>query len=353
MTRTTRSTATKATRRVSEHPGFWMRSVQFAGLHRILHRLAEQREGVRAKDIDQLIIETGDYRTDRGKPSKTTLYHCRTTLLNLGALERVEQRWTVSFQNRYVACLLGVPPVGRDEKLPLPACDAFASLAIANTDCFSNFFRLFVPHGAVPAEEFRQKAGAVVWRSLIEDGPNKYELRSAATRACIQLVAPIQVQSILYGVRDWACKQLALVGEFHETGRGSVLYPLRHPECIDARAAVHDAMLAVPPDSPEWTMVSVADLLRQVGEKEGYPVSAVHRGINAFVQEHPGHVSLIATIPNWATITAATRRQADFHLETAYRDAAGRIISHLRFHDSVREQHHGKKNGKTRRAATG
>ena len=359
MTQTTRSTATKPARRISEHPGFWMRSVQFAGLHRILHRLAQQRAGVRANDIDRLIIESGDYRTGRGKPSKTTLYHCRTTLLNLGALKRVEQRWTISFQNRHVARLLDIRPVGQDEKLPRPACDAFASLAIANHDCYRNFFRLFVPSGPASAEDFRQTASAVVWRSLIEDGPNKYELRRATSKAAatckdsIRLTAPIQVQSILYGVRDWACKQLDLLGEFHETGLGSVLYPLRHPECVDASAAVRDAMLAVPPDSAEWTTVSVADLLRRLCELEGYPVAAVHRGITAFVQAHPGNVGLIATIPNWAMITATTRRQADFHLETAYRDVAGRIISHLRFHHCVREQHNGKKNGKRRRAATG
>lgn len=353
MARTNRSTAMTTTRRTSAHPGFWMRSVQFAGLHRILHRLADQPKGVRAKDLDRLVIQHRDYWTERGEPSKTTLYHCRTTLLSLGAVKRVDQRWTAVVDNPYVGQLLDVSPVADGEELPRTACDAFSSLVLANPDCYRNFFRLFVPQGPVDVEEFRRVASSVAWRSLVDEGPNRYELFSESSKTRIRLTVPIQIQSVLYGVRDWACKQLRLLGEFHETGRGSVLFPLRHPDCVDAGAAARSAMLAVRPDSAEWTTVSVADLMHRVCEVEGYPVGALHRGITAFVQAHPGYVSLIATIPNWATVTATTRRQADFHLETAHRDSAGRIISHLRFHHCIREQQNGKKSGKTRRTATG
>ena len=43
------------------HPGYWMRSVQFAGLHRILHRIAGFREGIRVKELNQVIIDNRDY----------------------------------------------------------------------------------------------------------------------------------------------------------------------------------------------------------------------------------------------------------------------------------------------------
>jgi hypothetical protein len=331
-------------RPTSAHPGFWMRSVQFAGLHRILHRLAVQPQGVRAIELDRLVVKHDDYVTDRGQPSKTTLYHCRTTLLNLGAVARDDQRWSVAVDNPYVQQLLDVSPVGQDERLPRAACDAFCSLALANADCYRNYFRLFVPNGPVPAENFRQFGRSVVWRPLVEEGPNRYEL-VAESAARIRLTAPVQIQSILYGVRDWCCKQLSLLGEFHDVGRGLVLFPLRHPNCVEAGAAVRSAMVEQAPDSDEWTAVSVADLLRRVCEVEGYSVAAVHRGITKFIQANPGYVSLIATIPNWATITATTRKQADFHLETAYTDLQGRIISHLRFHNSLRVPN-GQKNGK-------
>jgi hypothetical protein len=354
MARTPHSTATKPTLGASAHPGFWMRSVQFAGLHRILHRLAEHPEGIRAVELDRLVVENGDYRVaDGARPSKTTLYHCRTTLLNLGAAVRRAQRWSAAFDDPYVAQLLDVPPVWEGSQLPRSACDAFSSLALANADCYRNFFRLFISQNPVSAEGFRRTASSAVWRSLIDEGPNNYELFGESIGTRIRLTAPIQIQSILYGVRDWACKQLGLLGEFHEIGRGSVLFPLRHPDCVDATAAVRKAMLAVIPDSAEWTMVSVADLLYRVCDVEGYSVAALHRGIDAFVHSHPGYVGLIATIPNWATVTATTRKQGDFHLEAAHRDSAGRIISHIRFHHCIREQQNGKENGKERRAAIG
>lgn len=328
----------------SAHPGFWMRSLQFAGLHRILHRVAKQSAGIRAKDVNRLVLEHRDYWTDRGEPSKTTLYHCRATLLNLGALRRDGQCLTVATENPLITALLDTAPVELGAPLPQSASEAFSSLILVNPDCHGNFFRLFLPR-ITTAEQFRELAGSVVWHPLDRDGQQQYELRSESSGDRIQLSAPIQIQSILYGVRDWACKQLSLLDEFYETGRGTVLFPISHRTPEEASSALLAAVLAMAQDSEEWTTVSIRDLLRNLCERDGFTVETLFSAISSFVRNHPGKVSLIPTIPNFAAITATSRKRADFQLGSVYHDTRGRVISHFRFHNTIREQH-----GKTGRS---
>jgi len=363
-TRQDLSSASPQIRCQSAYPGFWMRSVQFAGLHRILHLIAQFREGIRVSDLNGEICERRVYRTQHGQPSKTTLYHCRNTLLQLGAVQRSGGRLAVVRGDRHVAALLAEPPVQADA-LPIAACAPFSELVLRNRDCHENFFRLFLPGSKrVSLARFRSAGRPVVW-SPVDDGvadtrspqpalpPQHWakgprrkrylpaSLRSEDSGAGMILRAPIEIEAVLYGVRYWATKQLRLIDEFFVTGRGQVLYPVRHPEGGCRKNAVIRRILCAPDDGSGWTTLSIQELLHTSCERDGYPVSVLFDGIKEFSRTNPGCVALIATIPSFAAITATSRKRANFQLETAFRDSHGRLISHIRFHNSLRRQYHG------------
>lgn len=326
----------------SAHPGFWMRSVQFAGLHRILHCVAECANGIRVNELNRLIIERGDYWTERGEPSRTTLYHCRNTLLHLGALRRSGRQLNAARENPHVTALLDEPATEGNTLSP-SAREAFSALVLANRDCYRNFFRLFLPSRTkATVHEFREHAGSVVWQPLHERPGREYELRSELSGRRVLVSAPIEVRSILYGVRDWACKQLRLTGEFFDAGRGFVMFPLRYDEDEDGSEEVLNIILEMPSDGTEWTTVSIRELLRMFSERGGHSVRALFNGIGEFVRAYPGYVSLIPTIPTFKTITATSRKGADFQLGSAFHDSRRRVISHIRFHASIKEDHHAK-----------
>lgn len=166
----------------------------------------------------------------------------------------------------------------------------------------------------------------------------------------ITLAAEIQLRSILYGVRDWARKQLRMTDEFFDIGRnGSVIFPLRHTDCDEGNAAVVNAILDARHDGSEWTTVSVRELQTTFCERDGYSVDTLFRGIKYFVRSNPGYVSLIPTIPNFMTITATSRKGADFQLQSALADSRGRFISHIRFYNAIREHRNGKEKAKHRK----
>jgi len=316
--------------------GFWMRSLRFAGLHRVLHLISQHPEGIRARDLNREIVAHALYRTERGTPKKSTLYHCRNTLFRLGAIRCSRRGVFVASDHPAVRALLqGPPPTG--DVLSEKARESFGTLVINNQDCHRHFFRLFLPGTrALSPEQFRTCAQPVVWRALPPTKTGRrVELRSASTQDSIALASPIEVQSILYGVRYWAWEELQLIDEFFETGRGSVMYPVRLRGPAVGAATVLERLLALPREPGDWTTVSVNDLLRQLGEGDGYRVATVFDGIRTLALQHRGYVVLIPTIPNMAAMSATSRNREALELGGYFKDSHGRIISHVRFHNSL------------------
>ena len=312
-----------------------MRSIRFSGLHRVLHLVANCRDGIRAGELNREILAGNLYRTDRGPPAKSTLYHCRNTLLQLGAIERARGRLFPVTNNPAVSALLQEsPPIG--EELSQTAKDSFGMLVLSNNDCLRNFFRLFVPNGPILPQQFRSRAKPVVWlQPSSKNNVRRVDLRSTSSNESITLTSPVEIQSILYGVRYWARDELQLIDEFFETAHGSVMYPIRVQGQVDTAATVMNRILGLPRDPGDWTTVSVNALLRIICEVEGHPVAALFDGIRRLTIQNPGHVVLIPTIPNIAAISARSHNREAFELRGYFKDSRGRIISHIRFHNSL------------------
>ena len=129
---------------------YWMRAVSFAGLHRLLRAVAERPGGLRAGEINELVLGGRVTLTPReSQPKPTTLYHYRNTLLRLGALRRDGRRLTPDTANPHVRDLLDVPaPADGEQSLTAAARESFAALVLNNDECRSLFFDLFMPSAA-------------------------------------------------------------------------------------------------------------------------------------------------------------------------------------------------------------
>ena len=127
-----------------------MRTISFAGLHRILKAVADFPNGLRASEINKLVQEKDISLTRRSSsPAPTTLYHYRNTLLHLHALERDGQMLRVNYEDPNVYKLLCQPaPAKGDQALCDAAKDLFAALVLKNEQCRSLFFDLFMPSDA-------------------------------------------------------------------------------------------------------------------------------------------------------------------------------------------------------------
>ena len=148
-----------------------MRAVSFAGLHRLLTAVAAVPAGLRARDVNALVLDGGVQLTPRRpRPKPTTLYHYRNTLVRLGALVRDGLRLRANRDDPEVAALLGEPaPANGDHVVShrltvLHAPGGFGKTALLARCC----------------RALRERRIAVAWLSLDEeDGPGSVALHLA------------------------------------------------------------------------------------------------------------------------------------------------------------------------------
>ena len=125
------------------------------------------------------------------------------------------------------------------------------------------------------------------------------------------------------------------------------MYPVRIDVSADGAEFAVCEFLSMRTDPGEWTTLSVHEILNACCEKKGYPLNTVFDGIRALIRTYPGRVALIPTIPNFAAIGATSSARESFELSGYFKDSKGRVISHIRFHNTIR----GRKHGKTARKA--
>lgn len=146
---------------------YWMRTVSFTGLHRILKTTADFPGGVTAGQLNKLIQDNNISLTQRSSPpSPTTLYHYRNTLLHLGALRRNGKILRVNWEDADVYKLLNMPtPADGERSLSDDATEPFASLVFKNRECQTLFFEIFMPADAtsISVSDFRGKGSSVKW----------------------------------------------------------------------------------------------------------------------------------------------------------------------------------------------
>ncbi len=322
---------------LNRHPSeFWMRPVSFAGLHRILHILAEYPHGLRSGELDSEIRQRRAYLTrSRSAPKRTTLYHCRNTLLRIGALRTREKRLTVNIGAALVVALLAQPPP-REDSLTPAACDLFAQLVLSNRHCRRHFFDLFMRgNKRYAVEGFRTKGQSVTWCIERLNDSRHVSLAGVHGWPSVTLRSSSEVKSILYGVRYWARDQLRLVDEFFREGAGVVMYPILAPGLESSAREVAQEIIGLIDPSEEWTRISMRELAAHCCEGGRRPLRDLFGGLRRLGSDFPGQVVLVATSRSFAALTARSQQAEELHLRSYFRDPRGRYISHVRLHRSV------------------
>lgn len=332
---------------------FWMRSVSFATLHRILCLVAEHPDGLRPIEVNRLIIT---HRILHGRrpdlpPSPTTLYHYRTILLRLAALRRRGPRLCVNIADPIVASLVQEPlPETSNHALSVRLKDLFSDLVLRNHDCASLFFDAFVPHSSFPytASHFRRLATPVVYslhtsgqsvRILLKNTHNDYVKTLTATRA--KKGPPPLVQAVPYGIRYWARTELELIDEYWRApDRCVAMFPLAmppnaHPHNTSLRQTANHILSLR--GATDWTLFSVYDLLTQCCELLRQPVSIFFQAIDLLIRHWKQYIILIPIPKTLATTVAHNTHHEQLLLRNYYRPSKSRgpYISHLRIHSAI------------------
>ena len=323
---------------------FWMRSVSFVGLHRMLHAAAAAPKGrTTAFALNKLAIQNGfELTRSSGSPSPTTLYHYRTTLLRLGVLRREDRILSPNDEDPRVRVLLTEPVPANGDGLSDTAKDAFAALALDNEDCRAVFFDLFMP-GNSPAGSvtaFRGEGLPVHWR---RDGPTKARrvvFQPSGADQSYTCSSPAQMAAVLYGVRYWARNELGLIDEYVGSADGSAtMFPVSRPDPTTIYGSdrqpplVCDILKERGPG--EWTVFSVSDLIARHCREGRQPISALSGAIDWLVQHWRDYTVLIPTSRAMATLTAISPMQEGLVLRRYYRLKGGPYMSHIRLHAAI------------------
>lgn len=318
---------------------YWMRPVSFAGLHRILHLIAEYPNGIRANFLNEQIKKRRLYLIRKTSlPSQTTLYHCRNTLLRLKAILRIERKFFINFKKGDVKALIN-HPASKNSKLTDKVRDAFASLVIQNKDCKEFFFSLFMHKNDYDEQELRTSGNQVIWkRESPKKGYNIVTLESISNNRKLTLNTPSEIKSILYGVRYWARDELNLIDELFREGTGSIMFPiLKFEGEIMVLKVIKDILSLINNINEEWTTLSLLELANYCCIGKRHPLNILFKAITQLFSKHSGYVVLIPTSRSLATITARSRQREQLELRRYFQDTEGRYISHIRIHKSVKE----------------
>ena len=323
---------------------YWMRAIYFAGLHRILKAVADFPNGLKAGEINDLVLKNGISLTRRSSPpAPTTLYHYRNTLIRLRALKRDGRMLRVNDDDPDVCKLLCQPaPANGDQELSLSARDRFAALVLKNEQCRSLFFDLFMPldTSSDSVSDFRQHGFPVKWTRERSSRAKEIVFRNGTTGRTARYASPVSVTAILYGVRYWARDELGLIDEYCRRSDGStVMFPLSwaggSATGIDSAVLETVRFLLSLRTPGEWTLFSIFDLISRCCERRRQPISVLSGAIERLLQEWPHHIVLIPTSRALATLTATSSQREHLELRRYYKISSGPYISHIRIHKDV------------------
>ena len=328
-----------------QHSDYWMRSVSFAGLQRIIKAVAEHSTyGVTAGGLNKLVLKYNLLRTQKNSiPSLTTLYHYRNTLIHLRLLNRGGRILSVNREDPDVSKLVQQPIDEYEGRfMSDEARGHFASLVFKNTHCRSLFFDLFMPPSTTSytLNDFTQKGSSVTWSRYRLHGTKAVIFRNKSTGRTARCISHSSVSAVLYGLRYWARDELKIIDEYSQKGkRGNVMFPLSQTdpltEALDSSVLqTVDTLLSLRIDA-EWTIFSISELIIRCCEEQRQPISVLFSAIDWLVREWPHHIVLIPTSRSMATLTATSSQRQELELKRYYKTPNSPYISHVRIHKDV------------------
>jgi hypothetical protein len=318
---------------------FWMRGhYTFPQLRDLIVLLKEYPEGLRPMELNRIVERRGLLLTQQGgKPSPTTLYHCRRALLKLGILKFRGRNLVIASDEARVARIVDSLTIGT--KLSQQERNTFADVVLHNDDCRQVFFNYFMQDDSPYDRVTFMTAGTpVIWRPLSTGKKGRKIVFSGLDGKAIgQIDTEVEIQAVLYGVRYWARDELLLIDEFFREDIGNLMFPIREPGSVSEEVVRH-AILSEVSNKDEWTVLDVQNLVFKLGIEYRVSVKRVLDTITHIYRKHPDLVAFIATSQRLATLTTSSLFREDFELRSYLRDDRGRYISHIRLHRDLQEE---------------
>lgn len=314
----------------------WMRPISFSSLHRIVGQVYKFfPEEFTAAEVNRLILKKGIVVPQRrSRPSATTLYHYRNTLVRLGIMLRTGRLLRLATDNPLIKGLVEEDP--EEGELTPAARRIYRRLVFANRDCREVFLDLFMPaEGGDGPSEFLELGTHLLWRDMSRGSQRSVWMSNPATGRELYLCTGSEVQAILYGLRYWGRDQLFFLDEFFREDMGAILYPVKDVRTGD-EAAVQEAIRESICSTGEWTTVSVRELALNLCVPRRWPLALLFTALKSLRILHPGDIALIPTSRGFASIGAKSFQREEFELRGYLRDEEQRVISHVRLHRDLR-----------------
>lgn len=315
----------------------WMRRVSFVNLRDLVGLIAEYPQGLRVKEMDELVRQRKIIRiSDDKMPSRTTLYHHRNVLLHLGVVRRDRRLYSINHENSLVEDLLNAIHAGAPSLLEEERC-LFAELVVRNSDCQEHFFSMFTACEII-ANLFRfvEQGQKVAWKTLPSQDGRQVLLKNLETEKERILTTKDELEAILYGVRYWARDELLLIDELFLEGLGNVMFPIDASKQVMDTAFI-DQLVASLDEKSEWKTFSVRELAFEFCSSWKVPLKRFYKFLRTLKRKHPEHVVFVPTPQRLATLTADSRSQEEYQLRSYLQDERGRYISHVRIHTQLKE----------------
>jgi len=146
-----------------------------------------------------------------------------------------------------------------------------------------------------------------------------------------------EVESIIYGVRRWAQRDLFLIDELVLPGTGLVMYTVTEADDDSVTDSIKADLLGVVNPHEDWTTFSLKELAESFCKDKRRRIVSLHDAIRFLIKAYGGYISLIPISRAMATIEAGSREKENLALKTYFRDSRGRLISHIKIHKAAAE----------------
>ena len=318
-----------------------MRTVSFAGLHRMLIAIANSRRGLTATEVTQLVRDQRLTLTHhRAQPARTTIFHYRNTILQLGIVKRSGRFYQPNTDRQTVRNLLEIPPPGNaDDVITDSARYEFASMVLTHPDCRALFFDLFLPCGKdiKTVSDFTDYATPVTWYRTKANKIQQLVYCNASTGRSFTTSLSVAKPAILYGLRYWARDQLKIIDEYIPgPANRTLMFPVTLPNC--STAAMTHLILKIAATitrvdfTGDWIQSSISDLIEICCVKQRASRSLLYQTIDWMLTKWPHHIVLIPTSESIATLQVTSPNHASLLLRKYYKRQHNPYISHIRIH---------------------
>lgn len=315
----------------------WMRRVDFSKIRDALQFISQHNGQLRAKDLESLGIDRGFFRRENGEPfSRTTMYHYRKVMEHLQMVKLDQQRYFVDDTGQFVQFAEFLKLEGRTGVVSSEEKEILVNAIILNSDCQDHFFHVFSLSQKMftSVEQFRNEASYIMAQT---DEEGTIILRNPRTEARYALDTNDKLQAIFWGVRLWAV-DLGITDEIFTYTEGRIIFPILRPGSLKSSEIVKAILSELKPKET-WETISAPELTRKWSPYLRVSTRELHDAVKSIQVAFPQYVDFIPTSTSFIHIRTPFEKQDKALFKGYIRDSQGRLISHVRLHQSIWEEY--------------